>query len=133
MLSVWSRWLAHSDQRREAPWLALVAVPLAMVGSGLTAFLLDSLWPPLLAWPPPLLAAWWWGPRPDGFRWARLLAVQEGAFGIQWGLVGSFALATYPNARLVVGCLWAGSALLVVAVFHWNRRRVGNTDPGHGW
>jgi hypothetical protein len=107
--------------RTERPWLALVAVPLAMTAS-MDAFTLDGSPPLWIAWLPLAGCAWWWAPRHE-FRWTFLLALEAGGFGVQWSLLGALSLAAWPGSRGLVAGLWIGVALLVAAVSALNRWR----------
>lgn len=103
--------------RQDNLWRALVAVPLAITA----AVLAGEFWLVL----PLALLAWWWGSREWGLAW--LVGVMEACFGVQWGYVGAYALATYPHHRALVGALWIGYAALVAGVgavnrWHYNRK-----------
>lgn len=115
--------------RTARPWLALVAVPLAITASmDAMAGLAGSglLW---LTWLPLAFAAWWWAPWRGGeFRWAFLLALEAGVIGIQWSLIGAFALGGWPDSRLLVGSTWIAAALAIAAAAGLNRLR--HRSPG---
>ena len=87
-------------ERRDRPWLALVAVPLAMNASGLTQ--LWWLWIPLLAGAAACTPAW---------RWSWVLGFQLGVVGTEWAYVGATSLAQWPTQRPLVGAIWAGVVL----------------------
>ncbi|HCG01493.1 MAG TPA: hypothetical protein DEV93_13225 [Chloroflexi bacterium] len=114
-------WRSVTTARAERTWLALVAVPLAMTAS-MDVIALDGSPPLWIAWLPLAGCAWWWAPRRE-FRWAFLLAVEAGGFGVQWSLVGAFALAEWPGSRNLVGGLWIGTALLIAGGAALNRWR----------
>ena len=82
--------------RRDRPWLALVAVPLAMNAAGLLG--LWWTWVPLLLGAAACSRAW---------RWSWVLALQLGAIGTEWAYVGATSLAQWPSQRLFVGATWA--------------------------
>jgi hypothetical protein len=81
------------------PWLAVVAVPLAML-----AAVLVGLW---WTWLPLLVGAWWWSP---GSRWTWVVACEEAIVGALWAYTGAINLASLPSHRLVVGTVWASFA-----------------------
>ena len=107
-------------QRKDRLWLSLVAVPLA-----LTAAMLAGAF--TLVIPLTLLAAWW-GSQEWLLAW--LVGIMEACFGIQWGYVGAYALATYPQDRPLVAGLWIAYAALVAAVGAVNRWRYNRK---YGW
>jgi hypothetical protein len=90
-----SEWAARSDR----PWLAVVAIPLAMVATVLAG----EWWtvPPLLA------CAWWWSPR---WQWTWVVACEQAMVGALWAYLGAINLASLPSHRLAVGAVWAGFA-----------------------
>jgi hypothetical protein len=89
VLDAWS-------ERRDRPWLALVAVPLAMNATGLVG--LWWTWPPMLLGAAACTRAW---------RWSWVLALQLGAIGTEWAYVGAASLVQWPTQRLAVGAIWA--------------------------
>jgi len=99
------------SQRRDRPWLALVAVPLAMNASGLTQ--LWWLWVPLLAGAAACTPAW---------RWSWVLGFQLGVIGTEWAYVGATSLAQWPAQRLVVGAIWAGVVLYLAGAANLHRQ-----------
>jgi hypothetical protein len=106
--AVRAEWLA----RRERPWLGLVAVPLAMIATGLTGFW--CTWPVLLA------VSWVCTP---SWHWSWILTLEEAFVGVCWTLVGAAALAASPDAHLLVGALWTGFPLALAGAGLLNRRR----------
>ena len=104
-------------QRRDRPWLALVAVPLAMNASGL--MLMWWLWVPLLLVAAACTPAW---------RWSWVLSFQLGAIGTEWAYVGATSLANSPTQRFLVGATWALVALYLAGAANlhqqfWELRR----------
>ena len=98
-------------QRRDRPWLAMVAVPLAMNASGLTQ--LWWLWIPLLLGAAACTPAW---------RWSWVLTFQLGAIGTEWAYVGATSLAEWPTQRAVVGATWTCVALYLAGAGNLNRQ-----------
>ena len=98
-------------QRRDQPWLSLVAIPLAMTATGL----LQVWW----TWPILLVSAWVGG---RAWRWTWLLALQMCAFGTMWAYCGAVALALWPGHRMIVGIVWGGVMLLLAIMAALNRR-----------
>jgi len=98
--------------RRDRPWLALIAVPLAMNASGL-----ETLW---WVWVPMLLGAAACTP---AWRWSWLLTLQLAVIGTEWAFVGASALGTWPMSHLIVGGVWAGVAFGLALAAEANRRR----------
>lgn len=81
----------------------MLTVPLAITASLITG----QLWTVL-----PLAAcAWWWAPQHTGWEW--IGAVGRGLIGAEWVLVGSNALAAFPNARTIVEVCWVLSILIL--------------------
>jgi hypothetical protein len=119
------------SQRRDRPWLALIAVPLAMNASGLVH--LWWLWVPLLVGAAASTPAW---------QWSFVLSFQLAVLGTEWAYVGATALAQWPTQRQFVGLTWAGVALYTggVANLHreirsfreWRRRCRSDEDEGEG-
>ena len=108
---------ARLAARRDRPYLALVALPLAMVAATLA-------FPALLV--PLAFLCWWWGP--SDWPWAWLLGIVEACFGVQWAVTGAYCLAAFPRHTVLVGLLWALYALLVAgagALGRWHGRRYG--------
>jgi len=103
------------SSRRSRPWIAMVAVPLAMTA---TMLLLDW-W----AWPALGLCAWWWADR--SWRWTWLVAVEAGLVGTQWAFIGAYGLADFPNHRGIVAAVWIGFASALAGASWLNRRRNG--------
>lgn len=97
--------------RTDRPWLALVAVPLAMNASGLT----DHwwLWIPLVIGAAACTPAW---------RWTWVLSLQLGFVGTEWAFIGAVSLAMWPTHRTFVGIIWTASVLTLAAVGLFNRR-----------
>lgn len=100
----------------DAPWITLVAVPLAMNAAGL----LQLLW----LWPP-LLAVAYLGTR--SWRWSWLLAFQLGLFGTEWAYVGAVALRSWPDRAVEIGVIWTGTALALAVAGATNRRRLSRS------
>ncbi len=117
-----------SSTRAERPWIALIAVPLAMTATIDAAFLSDFEAVPLwIAWLPLAVCAWWWAPR-HAFRWSFLLALEAAVVGVQWSLLGALSLAEWPDSRALVAGIWIGAALLiafVAALSRWRYRAPG--------
>ncbi|MHB1777561.1 MAG: hypothetical protein ACYCU7_16460 [Acidimicrobiales bacterium] len=114
------RWKEVTLRRHHRPWLALVAVPLAVVAAVCTF----QFWLVI-----PLLAlSWWWAP--VDWPWGWLLAVLEACFGVQWVYSGAIFLDGFPNQRIVVGTLWALYAGIIAAAGMYNRRTTGRR---YGW
>lgn len=97
--------------RRELLWIAYVAVPLAELATGL----LRMWW----TWLPLLACARACAPR---WRWAWVLSLELGFVGVVWATVGISALAQLPTQRVVVGTVWAASALALAGAGIRNRR-----------
>jgi hypothetical protein len=97
--------------RTDRPWLALVAVPLAMNASGLTEHW--WLWIPLTIGAAACSPAW---------RWTWVLSVQLGIVGTEWAYVGAVSLAMWPMHRTLVGIVWTASVLTLAVVGVFNRR-----------
>ena len=114
--------LGHSmlAARRDRPYLALVALPLAMV----VAVIAMWLW--LLV--PLTVLCWYWAS--SEWRWTWLLGVMEGCFGVQWAYIGAYCLAAFPHDRLLVGALWAAYALIIAGVAAASRWKYGHR---YGW
>jgi hypothetical protein len=107
-------------QRRDRPWLALVAVPLAMNASGLMQ--LWWLWVPLLLGAAACTPAW---------RWSWVLTFQLGAIGTEWAYVGATSLGQWPSQRLVVGATWACVALYLAGGASLHRQYRDFRDRKH--
>lgn len=99
--SVWLR-------RVSRPWRGVVAVPLAM-----TATAQLGLW---WTWPILVFLAAWWSP---WWRWAWVLALEEGIISTQWAYVGIAALREWPQRLAVVGMGWIAFPLLLAAAGWW--------------
>ena len=98
-------------KRRDRPWLALVAVPLAMNASGLMQ---DWwLWIPLLLGAASCTPAW---------RWSWVLSFQLGVVGTEWAYVGSTSLGQWPGQQLPIGAAWAFVGLLLAVAAQLNRQ-----------
>ena len=98
--------------RRERLWLGLVAVPLAMIATGLV-----DLWS---TWPVLLVCAWAFT---RSWRWSWLLSLELGFVGVMWATVGATALAHLPNDRLLVGAIWTAFPLALAGAGAMNRHR----------
>src|SRR6478672_2295757 len=89
------RAVTTAHERSAHPWLAMVAVPLATM----VALLADQWWTvPVFAF-----CAWWWAPRDD--PWAWLVGAQAGIVGTAWAVLGTTALAEFPDSRLLTGVI----------------------------
>ncbi|MHB1787634.1 MAG: hypothetical protein ACYCS7_16155 [Acidimicrobiales bacterium] len=114
-------WLRHSfltlmtqsTRRTGRPWIALVVVPIVMVGCVLTLHLWFVV--------PLAVLCWWWTPSDD--PWAWVLGILEAAWGVQWGVLGLYGLMAYPDHRVLVEGLWIGYALAIAGVGALNRWR----------
>lgn len=92
-----------ATSRRQRARLGMLGVPLAMV-----AGLLSEQWWTIL---PLALCAWWWAPQDTGWEWVG--AVGRGLVGAEWALVGSSALARFPDHGLLIGMFWLLAACLL--------------------
>lgn len=92
-----------ATSRRQRVRFGMLGVPLAMV-----AGLVSEQWWAIL---PLTLCAWWWAPRDTGWEWVG--AVGRGLVGAEWALIGSSALARFPDHVLLIGTFWLlGAGLL---------------------
>lgn len=92
-----------ATSRRQRARLGMLGVPLAIV-----AALVSERWWTIL---PLTLCAWWWAPQDTGWEWVG--AVGRGLVGAEWALIGSSALARFPDHVLLVGVFWLlGAGLL---------------------
>lgn len=107
--------LARKTARRDRPWLALVVVPIAIVGAVVTLHLL---------WVVPLVALMWWCGSSET-PWVWILGIVESAWGVQWAALGLMGLITWPQHRALISVLWIAYALLVAGVGAVNRWRYG--------
>ncbi len=108
------RLTTNATLRRQRARLGMLGVPLAMV-----AGLVSQQWWVIL---PLTLCAWWWAPRDTGWEWVG--AVGRGLVGAEWALIGSSALAGFPDHALLIGTLWLlGAGLLGVCGSVGARRR----------
>lgn len=98
---------------KDAPWITLVAVPLAMNAAGLLQ--LWWLWPPLLALGYLGSPSW---------RWSCLLTLQLAVIGTEWAYVGAMTLRTWPDHRVEIGFIWAGTALALAIAGGLSRRHL---------
>lgn len=98
-------------KRRDRPWLALVAVPLAMNASGLIQ--VWWLWIPLLLGAAACTPVW---------RWSWVLSFQLGAIGTEWSYVGATSLGQWPSQRLFIGATWTFVAVFMVIAAKLNRQ-----------
>lgn len=98
-------------KRRDRPWLALVALPLAMTAAMCSL----QLW--LL--PPLVLLCWYWGSEAGGWVW--FLGIQEACFSVVWVFLGAATLAAFPQDRILVGIGWIAYAGIVLAAGCVNR------------
>ena len=120
------RWISTAvyviESRRARPWLAMVAVPLAS-----NAALMALLW-----WtsPPLIVCVWWWADRSWTRTW--LLPIEYSCVGTAWCLAGSSALAVFTSDTILVGAIWAASAL-VLALVALSTRRFEEATWGHAW
>ena len=98
--------------REDRLWLALVAVPLAEVATGLLG--VRWLWVPLLG------AAYYWTP---SARWLVVLSAELGVVGYIWAAVGVKVLTISDGPqRLFASALWVTFPLALAAVSWRNRR-----------
>jgi hypothetical protein len=107
-------------KRRDRPWLAIVAVALAMNASGLVAAW--WLWVPLLLGAATCTPEW---------RWSWVLSFQLGVVGTEWAFVGATSLGQWPGQRLFIGAIWALLALLMAVAAKLNRRLQGPQRQRH--
>ena len=107
-------------KRRDRPWLALVAVPLAMNASGLVQ--LWWLWVPLLLGAASCTPEW---------RWSWVLSFQLGVVGTEWTFVGATWLGQWPGQRFFIGATWTLVALFLAVVAKFNRRLQGPQRQRH--
>jgi hypothetical protein len=92
-----------ATSRRQRARLGMLGVPLSMV-----AALVSEQWWAIL---PLTLCAWWWAPQDTGWEWVG--AVGRGLVGAEWVLIGSSALARFPDHVLLIGVFWLlGAGLL---------------------
>jgi hypothetical protein len=92
-----------ATSRRQRARLGMLGIPLAIV-----AALVSERWWTIL---PLTLCAWWWAPQDTGWEWVG--AVGRGLVGAEWALIGSSALARFPDHVLLVGVFWLlGAGLL---------------------
>jgi hypothetical protein len=92
-----------ATSRRQRARLGMLGVPLAIV-----AALVSEWWWTIL---PLTVCAWWWAPQDTGWEWVG--AVGRGLVGAEWALIGSSALARFPDHVLLVGVFWLlGAGLL---------------------
>jgi hypothetical protein len=122
------RWLSAAahvvDERRARPWLAMVAVPLAM-----NAAMLLSLW---WTWAPLIVTVWWWAERGWPPTW--FLVVEYTAIGTGWCIAGSSALAEFPSATVPIGAIWAATALaLALTSLYMRRSEAALSGNGSGY
>jgi hypothetical protein len=92
--------------RRRRPWLAALAVPLAM-----NATMLLTLW---WTWFPLGLCAWWWSDRAPLHAW--LFSLQRGTVGTGWCVAGTSALQYWSGSMLIVGAAWVAAASTLAAL-----------------
>lgn len=88
--------LAIATSRRQRARLGMLGIPLAMV-----AGLVSEQWWTIS---PLILCAWWWAPQDTGWEWVG--AVGRGLVGAEWALIGSSALAAFPDHVVLVGVFW---------------------------
>jgi hypothetical protein len=111
--------------RRDRPYLSLVALPLAILATTLEG----SVSPALLWLLVPLVTfTWYWGS--TEWSWTWVLGVMEAAYGVQWGVIGTYCLAAFPHDRIVVGILWAAYAGGVAGVAAASRSQY---EHRYGW
>lgn len=106
--------------RRDRPWLAIVAVALAMNASGLVQ--LWWLWVPLLLGAATCTPEW---------RWSWVLSFQLGVVGTEWAYVGATSLGQWPGQRLLIGATWALVVLFLAVAAKLNRRLQGPQRQRH--
>ena len=93
------------------PWVARVAVPLAMIATGLT-----GLW-----WSWPVLALCSLGASP-GETWGWVLAIEEAIVGTEWAWLGASSLASFPANRALIALCWIAFPALLAAIGWWSHR-----------
>jgi hypothetical protein len=102
-LLAWRRLVVDASARKTRSRLAQLGVPLAIIASAVSA-----CWWALI----PLAAcAWYWAPRDWGWEWVVVLG--RGLIGAEWALVGSYALAAFPDQRAAVAGGWVLAAVLL--------------------
>lgn len=116
-------WRERAAGRRPRPWLAMVAVPLAMNASGL----MDAWW----TWPALIVCAWWWSERT--YRWAWVVAIEAGALGTGWAYAGAYNLGQSPQHRVLVAAVWLGYALVLAAASIFTRRHRAHVADYRGY
>jgi hypothetical protein len=74
-------------------------------------------------WLLPVLIAccWWWASTDD--PWAFVLGILEAAWGVQWGAIGLYLIAAYPNNLVTVVAIWFGYAFAMAGIGAVNRFR----------
>jgi hypothetical protein len=113
---------AISD-RHARPWIASVAVPMAI-----TAAALLQLW---WTWPALIGGAWWWADR--SWRWAWLVPIEAGAIGIQWAYLGVYAIGQWPTHLMLVGLGWAAYPAVLAGICLYERRQQVQAKPYDGY
>ncbi len=108
-----------ATSRRQRARLGLLGVPVAMV-----AGLVSEQWWTIL---PLTICAWWWAPQDTGWEW--IGAVGRGLVGAEWALIGSSALARFPDHVLLIGMFWLlGAGLLGICVSSGAARRTAMSE-----
>jgi hypothetical protein len=103
-------WVGHED----TPWIGFVAVPAAMMATGL----LDQWW----SWPILLVEA---AVSTRSERWSWVLTLELGYVGTAWAFVGADALGSWPTFVLPIGVVWtAFPALLAGVVAHHRHQSI---------
>jgi hypothetical protein len=102
--------------RHDRDATAFVAIPLAMVATGL----LGVWW----AWIPLVAAAAIAVPR---WRWSALLTLQEAFVGTVWATVGVSYLREFPSDSVIIECLWAGFPVALATAGHRARVRASGS------
>ena len=108
-----TRWIGNAWRNRSwHPWLAVVAVPLAMIATALNG----EWW----AWPLLALCAVGWAPS----QWELApLGVEEGAIGAMWAYDGANAWVACPDAHVLVAVIWIAFPVALALVGWWVRHR----------
>jgi hypothetical protein len=93
--------------RRRRPFLAGLAIPLALVA----AFLMEL---PLSAICALIGCGWWFGANRS--KWELVAVVGRGLVGTAWALIGINLLLAFPHDRMAAGFVWADIALALASV-----------------
>ena len=102
-----------ATSRRQRARLGMLGVPLAVVAAAGS----ERWWTIF----PLTFCAWWWAPQGTGWEWVG--AVGRGLVGAEWALIGSSAIARFPDHVLLVGVFWLLGAGLLGACGSTGARR----------